>query len=91
MSHGGREYDCDRGGMLVSQGRHFCCLQLHAAAQSYTAKVKGKEGVESKSSATQHDEGDLYFVNPEGEFIASYGPLANSKEMGKDFSDVMKV
>lgn len=66
-------------------------LQLHAAAQAYTSKVKGKDGVQSGSGATSHDEGDLYFVNPNGEFIASYGPSAEPKEIGKEFSDVMKV
>ena len=66
-------------------------LQLHAAAQAYTHKVKGKDGVQSGSQATSHDEGDLYFVNPDGEFIASYGPNAEPKQIGKEFSDVMKV
>lgn len=66
-------------------------LQLHAAAQSYTAKVKGKEGITSQDTATLHDESDLYLVNPDGEFIASYGPNAEPKAMGKEFSDTMKV
>lgn len=65
--------------------------KLHAAAQAYTHKVKGKDGVQSGSQATSHDEGDLYFVNPDGEFIASYGPNAEPKQIGKEFSDVMKA
>ena len=47
--------------------------------------------MESGSKATSHDEGDLYFVNPDGEFIASYGPSAEPKAIGKEFSDLMKV
>ena len=66
-------------------------MQLHAAAQSYTSKVKGKDGVTEGSSATQDDGSDLYFVNPDGEFIASYGPGAEPKSIGKEFSDYMKV
>ena len=71
----------------------MCCLllQLHAAAQAYTTQVKAKSGVSSPAGATKEDEGDLYFVSPEGEFIASYGPDAAPKDIGTEWGQIMKV
>lgn len=66
-------------------------LKLHEAAQSYTTKVKAKKGASSSESATSNDEGDLYFVNPEGEFIASYGPDADPKVVGREWAEIMKA
>jgi len=66
-------------------------LQLHEAAQAYTSKAKAKKEASSTGSATSNDAGDFYFVNPEGEFIASYGPDADPKTMCEEFADIMKV
>ena len=48
-------------------------------------RVKAKSGVSSPAGATKEDEGDLYFVSPEGEFIASYGPDAAPKDIGTEW------
>ena len=67
-------------------------LQLHEWAQNYTVKVKGKPDV-SPENATKDDVddgGDFYFVNPEGEFIASYGPQVTPREMAEEWAEMMK-
>lgn len=53
--------------------------------------VKAKSGIENPEAATQRDAGDLYFVNPKGEFIASYGPDASPKAIAAEWSEMMKV
>lgn len=75
--------------MANSMGLH---AQLHKRAQQYTATVKAKSGVESTpATATAKDCGDLYFVSPEGEFLASYGPDAAPKAIAAEWSETMKV
>lgn len=64
-------------------------FKLHKAAQSYTSKVKAKQG--ASTIPTSQDVGDFYFVNPEGEFVASYGPDADPKAVGQEWAEVMKA
>jgi protein SCO1/2 len=64
-------------------------LKLHAAAQKFTHEVKGKPGA-NPETATKDDGGDFYFVNPDGEFIASYGPHISPREMAEEWADTMK-
>ena len=50
--------------------------QVHEAAQAYTQTTVGKSpeaAAAAKVPGTNNDEGDLYLVNPDGQFIASYG------------------
>ncbi len=50
--------------------------QVHEAAQTYTQTTKGKSpeaAAAAKQPGTDNDEGDLYLVNPDGHFVASYG------------------
>ena len=67
------------------------CLQLHEAAQKYTTNVKARSNASEGKSVTKDDQSDLYFVNPEGEFIASYGPDAAPKTIGREWAEIIKA
>lgn len=66
-------------------------MQLHDAAQKYTHKVKARASAADSPKVTKDDQSDLYFVNPEGEFLASYGPEASSKDVGREWAGIIKV
>ena len=74
-----------------SELKPYWLLQLHEAAQKYTHKVKARSSAAEAPKVTKDDQSDLYFVSPEGEFLASYGPEATPKDIGKEWAEIIKV